>query len=166
MPYKIKAFFLNWKTSMPALLAMACVADSEFFKVLPEEYEAVAKSVCTILLALGLLAAKDADKSNSSQPGTTKTLGVVLLMLMVSGCAGTMLDGRVCTLIENTKAPELREEIINSYVGADKREAATRYVHTAGLAASTLCELARAREYERAILHQDNAMGNAPIGGN
>ena len=90
----------------------------------------------------------------------------MLLMLMVSGCAGTMLDGRMCTFIENAKAPELQEEIINSYVSSDKREAATRYVHTAGLAASTLCELARAREYERAILHQDNAIGNVPMGGN
>lgn len=64
---KVKVYFSSWKTTIPALLAMACAADSAFFNMMPEQWEAKASAFCALMLALGLIAAKDADKTNSKE---------------------------------------------------------------------------------------------------
>lgn len=65
MKDKILLFFKNWKTSVPALLAVLCAADSEWLHVLPDDWASHARATCVFLLALGLIGAKDADKTHS-----------------------------------------------------------------------------------------------------
>lgn len=65
---KVKLFFAtNWKTSVPALLAAVCASD-EYFQLLPEAWGMKATATCTFLLAIGLIAAKDANVSNAPKP--------------------------------------------------------------------------------------------------
>lgn len=68
---KLKLFFTNWKTAVPGLLAAVCASDSLFFGFLPEAWHAKGTALCVFLVAMGLIAAKDADKSNASNPEHT-----------------------------------------------------------------------------------------------
>lgn len=62
---KLKLFFkTNWKTSVPAVLALMCASD-EYFQMLPDAWRMKATATCTFLLAIGLIAAKDANVSNA-----------------------------------------------------------------------------------------------------
>jgi len=63
----VKLMFTNWKTAIPGLLAVAC-GGSSVMGVIPEPYQEKAGAVCGLLLAFGLIAAKDADKSNAPAP--------------------------------------------------------------------------------------------------
>lgn len=146
MMHKLQLFLLNWKTSVPALLAMLCVADSQYMQMLPPEWEARAQAVCTLLLAFGLLAAKDGDKTNSGTAGPAKTLSVVFLALLLTGCAGTMLDGRVCTLATADETQDLMNQVVDTHFNPQARLQAEKYLTVAGLGATALCEVLRARE--------------------
>lgn len=70
---KIKLFFVNWKTAVPGALAGICAAD-EFFGYMPETWQVKSRAVCVFLIAMGLIAAKDADKSNAVNPSETKSV--------------------------------------------------------------------------------------------
>lgn len=143
---KLKLFLMNWKTSVPALLAMLCVADSQYMQMLPPEWEIRAQAICTLLLAFGLLAAKDGDKTNSGTAGPAKTLGVVLMAVVLTGCAGTMLDGRVCTIATQPEIQQHIGAVVSSYTDEKDKAKAEQYLRTAGLTATALCEMVRARE--------------------
>lgn len=65
MKEKILLFFKNWKTTIPAVLAAICAADAVYFKLLPEEWEKHGAAACVFLTSIGLIAAKDADKTHS-----------------------------------------------------------------------------------------------------
>jgi hypothetical protein len=64
---KVKTLLASWKTTATGLLAVACGA-GEYFGLLPDKYAAIAPAVCTILVGLGLVAAKDGDKSHAPVP--------------------------------------------------------------------------------------------------
>lgn len=146
MMNKLTLFLTNWKTSVPALMAMLCVADSQYMQMLPPEWEAKAQAICTLLLAFGLLAAKDGDKTNSGTAGPAKTLSVVFLALILTGCAGTMLDGRFCTIATAGETRDLMNQVVDTHFSPESRQKAEQYLATAGLGATALCEVLRARE--------------------
>ncbi len=92
---KIKLFFTNWKTSVPALLAMACASDSLAFHIMPEDWAAKGTALCIFMVSIGLIAAKDADKSNASTPNPVAqsvpgrpVVPVVLIVGLAFGLAG------------------------------------------------------------------------------
>lgn len=68
---KLKLFFSNWKTGVPGIIALACASD-QFFQVLPESISKYLIASCGFAVAVGLIAAKDADKTNSQRPGDTQ----------------------------------------------------------------------------------------------
>lgn len=88
---KLMLFFTNWKTSVPALLAMACAGDSLFFHMMPEDWASKATALCVFLVSIGLIAAKDADKSNAPNPLHASKIVPALLLVVtlgtLSGCA-------------------------------------------------------------------------------
>lgn len=146
---KLKLFFSNWKTSIPGVLALLCATDSVYLHVLPPEWEAKAGALCIFLVSIGLIAAKDGDKTNSGTAGPTKTLkamSMLLLGLVVTGCAGTMLDGRVCTIATQPEIQQHIGAVVSSYTDEKDKAKAEQYLRTAGLTATALCEMVRARE--------------------
>ena len=62
-----KSLSTNWTTSVPGLLAGICGA-TELFELLPDAWRVKAMSVCAILVAIGLIAAKSANVSNAPKP--------------------------------------------------------------------------------------------------
>jgi len=69
----VEAFVRNWKTSIPGALSIAC-GSAEYFEVLPPNYKQSAIAFCALMVGLGLIAAKDADKTGiaTSQPKETQ----------------------------------------------------------------------------------------------
>jgi hypothetical protein len=66
----------SWKTSLLGALGFVC-STSELLGALPDEYQARAMAACLMLTSLGLIAAKDANKTHSPKPTTTpQTLSV------------------------------------------------------------------------------------------
>lgn len=63
--------FASWKTTVCGLLTLIC-AGTALTEALPLQYGQYVHPVCTILLALGLIAAKDANVSNAPNPDTAK----------------------------------------------------------------------------------------------
>jgi len=94
----MKLFFSNWKTSAPALLAMLCAGDSLAFHLMPEAWAAKASAFCIFMVSIGLIAAKDADKSNAprpeSSPVTVRPLAVMLLAVLAIGLTACSTQGR------------------------------------------------------------------------
>ena len=70
MKDKLKLFVSSWKTTLPGMLAALC-ASGEYFDLLPESWKTKAVATCTFLVAIGLIAAKDADKSNAPVPSAS-----------------------------------------------------------------------------------------------
>lgn len=68
---KIKLFFTNWKTGVPGLIALVCASD-QLLHVLPETVSTYLLASCGFAVAVGLIAAKDADKTNAANPTETK----------------------------------------------------------------------------------------------
>ena len=64
---KVKTMMTSWKTGLIGLLTVAC-GSGEAFGLLPDKYAAMAPAICTILIGLGFVAAKDADKSHAPVP--------------------------------------------------------------------------------------------------
>lgn len=62
---KLKLFFANWKTSVPAGLGFACNILTDVAQVIPAEYVTYAHAFCGFCYTTGLIAAKDADKTHS-----------------------------------------------------------------------------------------------------
>lgn len=146
---KLKIFFSNWKTTVPGVLALLCATDSVYLHVLPPEWEEKAGALCIFLVSIGLIAAKDSDKTNSGTAGPAKTLKATLvipLTLILTGCAGTMLDGKVCTIATQTEIQTHVGAIVASYADEKEKAKAEHYLRTAGLTATALCEMVRARE--------------------
>lgn len=73
-------------------------------------------------------------------------LPFLCMLVLVSGCAGTMFDGRVCTIATNDQIGELSRNVVDSYVDKNDRIKADMYLATGKLTATALCEMARARE--------------------
>lgn len=153
----MKIFFANWKTAVPGMLAALCASDSILFHVMSPEWSAKAGAFCTFLLAVGLIAAKDADKSNAPRPESApvKVLPVALLALValgMSGCAslnGTMLDGRACTFWTASDVAEVAEEVARQYPDGTTRrkvEDALAYAAAAQMTGTAFCEMLRAIE--------------------
>jgi len=71
---------------------------------------------------------------------------IVLLSFLLSGCAGTMLDGRVCTVATQPEVQQHIGEVVASYTDEKDKAKAEQYLRTAGLTATALCEMVRARE--------------------
>jgi hypothetical protein len=64
---KLKLFFSNWKTGVPGIIALVCASD-QVVRVLPDEIATYLLAVCGFAVAVGLIAAKDADRSNATNP--------------------------------------------------------------------------------------------------
>ena len=63
---KMKAILMSWKTTLCGILTLIC--EGSTLTILPEKYQAVGHAVCTILLAFGLISAKDGNVSNAPAP--------------------------------------------------------------------------------------------------
>lgn len=70
---KVKVFFTNWKTGVPGVIALACASD-QLLQVLPDPFSTYLLATCSFAVAVGLIAAKDADKSNAANPVSVKTV--------------------------------------------------------------------------------------------
>ena len=66
---KVKAFAANWKTSIAGLIALLCASD-QLIHFLPDVAAQYLLATCGFAVAIGLIAAKDADKSNAAHPTT------------------------------------------------------------------------------------------------
>ncbi len=65
---KFKLLMANWKTSIPGLLTVACATDMTALHFIPDQYKAKAYATCMFLTGIGLIGAKDADRSNAPVP--------------------------------------------------------------------------------------------------
>ena len=63
----MKSMFTSWKTALPGALTLVCGA-SEVMDLLPDAYQKVAIGFCMMMVGLGLVVAKDADRSNAPAP--------------------------------------------------------------------------------------------------
>ena len=63
----MKLFFANWKTTVPGILVLLC-GGTQYFDMLPANWANGAMAFCSLMVALGLIAAKDADRSNAPVP--------------------------------------------------------------------------------------------------
>lgn len=64
----------SWKTSLLGALALMC-SGSELIGLLPEKYKGTMTGVCMILVSLGVIAAKDFNKTNAAAAlPTTQTV--------------------------------------------------------------------------------------------
>jgi len=75
-----------------------------------------------------------------------KPILLALLFVSVTGCAGTMLDGRVCTIATQPEIQQHIGSVVSSYTDEKDKAKAEQYLRTAGLTATALCEMVRARE--------------------
>ena len=64
---KLKLFFSNWKTAVPGSIALVCASD-QLIHFLPEDVAHYLVAACGFAVAVGLIAAKDADRSNAPIP--------------------------------------------------------------------------------------------------
>jgi len=69
----VQAFLKNWKTSIPGALSVVC-ASAEYFELLPPNYKQSAVAFCALMVGLGLIAAKDADKTGVPVPQPKETV--------------------------------------------------------------------------------------------
>lgn len=83
-----------------------------------------------------------------------KTILLMSTIWLLSGCTGTMLDGRVCTFYTDDALARqgLSDHIVTTYVDETDRAKAQLYLKTARLSATALCEMARAREAARGVV--------------
>ena len=63
---KMKALLMSWKTTLCGILTLIC--EGSTLTILPEKYQAIGHAVCTILLAFGVISAKDANVTNAAIP--------------------------------------------------------------------------------------------------
>lgn len=63
---KMKAMLMSWKTTLCGILTLICAGST--LTVLPEKYQAIGHATCTILLAFGVIASKDANVTNAAIP--------------------------------------------------------------------------------------------------
>ena len=75
-----------------------------------------------------------------------KTFSMIVMSCLLTGCAGTMLDGRVCTVATDVDAQQDVKTIVNSYVNPEDQQKADVYLKAAKLTATAICEAARARQ--------------------
>lgn len=67
----------SWKTSLLGALALMC-SGTELIGLLPEKYKGTMTGVCMILVSLGVIAAKDFNKTNAIvATSTPQTIPVV-----------------------------------------------------------------------------------------
>lgn len=123
--------FWNWFNSPTALaIFVALFALSEALASIP-----AIKSNSIFQLVYQLLA-KLAKKD-------IKPVVVLLLVLGLSGCAGSMLNGRVCTLATDQDAQAFVEEIAKEAVDEKDQEAVRLGLKAAKITAQGLCEAQR-----------------------
>ncbi len=77
-----------------------------------------------------------------------KTPPVVILLgfIFLSGCAGTALNGRICTIATDQDAQRDVKDIVESYTDPEDQKKASMYLRIAKLSATSACEVARARQ--------------------
>jgi len=139
---KIKLFLSNWKTTVPGLLALLCATDSAYLHVLPPEWEAKAGALCIFLVSIGLIAAKDGDKTNSGTAGPAKTIkaSLVILCALVFGAAefahaqttlkvqlGQAKFGWVVGAPDDQHSPATKHTIVCGNIAVDVPMPATEY---------------------------------------
>lgn len=67
----------SWKTTLLGALALMC-SGSELIGLLPEQYRGTMTGVCMILVSMGVIVAKDYNKTNAAIVTTqTQTVPVV-----------------------------------------------------------------------------------------
>jgi len=71
---------------------------------------------------------------------------IVVLSILLSGCAGTMLDGKLCTIATAGQTQDLMNRVVDTHFSPEKRIQAEKYLTGAKLSATALCEVLRARE--------------------
>lgn len=89
------AMFSNWKTAVPGALSIVC-GSADLMGLIPPPYQNAAIHVCLFLLAIGVIAAKDADKSNAVNPTavaqTIRAILVPVLLLGLLGCSAAQIQ--------------------------------------------------------------------------
>jgi hypothetical protein len=66
-----KTFFVsNWKTSLAGFVALVCASD-QLLQILPATVSQYLFASCGFAVAVGLIAAKDGDKSNAPVPSVS-----------------------------------------------------------------------------------------------
>lgn len=55
----------SWKTSLLGAMALVC-SGTELIGLLPDQYKGTMTGVCMILVSLGVIAAKDFNKTNAA----------------------------------------------------------------------------------------------------
>jgi len=63
----MQIFLRNWKTTVAGMLVLLC-GGTTYLDMLPADWARGAMAFCELAIALGLIASKDADKSNAPQP--------------------------------------------------------------------------------------------------
>jgi hypothetical protein len=69
---KLKVFATNWKTGLPGLIALVCASD-QLIHFLPDVAAQYLLASCGFAVAVGLIAAKDADRSTAPVPSAAST---------------------------------------------------------------------------------------------
>lgn len=156
-------FLSNWKTSIPGILAALCASDSVLFHIMPPDWSVKAGAACTFLLAVGLIAAKDADKSNAPRPESSpvKVLPVALLAVLI-GLSACSTQGRQalstlavvgCALNETDVVELTAQDVLATLPPGSTIEEAQRKLaaaDAAGDAACVLVDAVRAAKAQRA----------------
>ena len=75
-----------------------------------------------------------------------KGLITIALCAVLSGCAGTAFDGRICALATDADAEAYVKEIMDMYASEEDKAKASLYIKTAKLGAVALCEAARFKQ--------------------
>lgn len=71
---------------------------------------------------------------------------IAIMCVALSGCAGTMLDGKLCTIATAGQTQDLMNRVVDTHFSPEKRIQAEKYLSGAKLSATALCEVLRARE--------------------
>lgn len=97
------AMFTNWKTAVPGALSIAC-GSADLMGLIPAPYQNAAIHVCLFLLAIGVIAAKDADKSNAANPtAVAQTISAVLLPVLLLGlvsCSASQIQNTQSVIVK------------------------------------------------------------------
>ena len=65
----MSAFFASAKTTIAGVLVLLC-SGATFTGILPDKYSSLVGLFCGVAVAFGLIAAKDANVTNASNPTT------------------------------------------------------------------------------------------------
>ena len=63
----MSSFLTSWKTSLMGILVVVCTGTS-YAELLPPKYAGLLQLLCGVLVGFGIIAAKDANVTNTAAP--------------------------------------------------------------------------------------------------